>query len=281
MNVEDFYKIDTHVHTHYSRYPKSLVPLEFVYYHSGSPREIILAAVKKGLDGIIVVDQNNLKGSIYTAKVCKDLQDIFKVSKDFQVIPGEEVYTPLGEFNAVGHHEVIGPCLPKGKSWKEFNIEDLCEAIDRAIKLGGVIIAEHPFFDHKTAYGFPLNIGPNLYHPEVLKRVSGIEVYNSVVNAIKWKNPMKIFEKTIRFGMEHGLIQTAGSDNHSKDWVGLAYTYFENEDIIHGLKHGRTFINMDEFKNPSIYNYLTYLETHANFDIVKEVVSSVASMGKL
>lgn len=272
-----------HVHADSSRYPRDWNNLDVLTYSSrGDPKKVILTAVKRGMDGIVIVEQNNLRGSFYVATVCEDLKNSFKIPKDFKVYVGEEIATPLGEFIGIGHQEGVGPYCPRDKNWREFDVGDLCEAMDKVTGQGGVVVAQHPLFEWYTELGIPLNLGKAvLCRPEVSKRVSAIETYNAAACSTEkipgFGNVSKIFEETEKLGRKLRLAPVAGSDNHTAGWVGLGHTKFESLDIISELKRKRTHVDRSEFEKPSLSCRIAFFRTLVNPHHANEFSKNIAS----
>jgi predicted metal-dependent phosphoesterase TrpH len=173
-------KIDCHCHTIYSKH-------WFWGYDSiNTPREMIKAAVKKGLDGLAVTDHNNVKGSLMAKKAAKSF-------KGFKIITGTEIRTNKGEVLGLG----INKNVPMKLSMQE--------TIDRIHDLGGIAVIPHPF----GKYFFKLSIIKNPLNADA------VEVYNSSVRKGGNKKAMNLARK-FKKGM------TAGSDAHSIRNVGNA-----------------------------------------------------------
>jgi len=63
-------RIDCHCHTIYSKH-------WFWGYDSiNTPKEMIKAAIKKGLDGIAITDHNTVKGSLIGKKIAKKYKNL-------------------------------------------------------------------------------------------------------------------------------------------------------------------------------------------------------------
>src|SRR5206468_5017049 len=82
-------KWETHSHTIYSnRRHRRFDALN-------TPREMIEAAIRKGLQGMIITDHDSVAGGLAGRKVARGY-------KDFKVIPGSEVTSGSGHILAIG-----------------------------------------------------------------------------------------------------------------------------------------------------------------------------------
>jgi predicted metal-dependent phosphoesterase TrpH len=174
-----------------------------------SPKEILKCAKKKGLNGIAITDHNVIQGSLKLWKENKNM-------KDFVVIPGVEISSSEGHILALGIKEVI----PRDLSTHE--------TIQKVNELGGLAIASHP-------YRFWSGLGEGNVRKSKFKV---IEVMNS--RSLKKENI-----KAMKLADELGCGKTGGSDCHSINHLGNAYTKFDNpsfdmEDILEDIIKGRT-----------------------------------------
>lgn len=179
-----------------------------------TPSELIAQLKRKGLDGAVITDHDTVLGAIKTVE--------FNRSGDGKliIIPGIEVSTRGGHILGVNLTEPI----PKGLSVKE-TVELIHEA-------GGIAIAAHPQTLFKDGIGLS---------PKILDLgLDGLEVINSSLF------PFKPLTKMCRkFAERYNMPQTAGSDSHIPEAVGLSYTIVDvnevNVDaIIEAIKRGLT-----------------------------------------
>jgi predicted metal-dependent phosphoesterase TrpH len=176
---------------------------------TASPTEILKHAKKKNLDGIAITDHNEIKGSL-------KLWEGNKGHSDFLVIPGMEVSTSEGHVLALG----ISQPVPKELSPKE--------TIEKVEDLGGLAVVSHP-------YRFWSGMG------EENVRKSGFE-------AIEVANSRSLKKENIRatkLARELGCGMTGGSDCHTLDHLGDAYTVintssYKMEDILKEIRTGKT-----------------------------------------
>lgn len=169
-------KIDLHVHSDYSDDANDSV------------EDLIKAAVKKGVNGIAIVDHNSVKGGLKGFEIAKEM-------KDFVVIPGAEISSVEGHILALNIKENIP---------KKLSVE---ETIERITSLGGIPVLPHPYrmlsgLGEKNVGGF-----------------AGIEVFNS--RSLGWENKKAEF-----LAEKLDIGKTGGSDAHSSNEVGNSITEF-------------------------------------------------------
>ena len=174
-----------------------------------SPKEILRYAKKKELNGIAITDHNVIQGSLKLWKENKNM-------KDFVIIPGIEVSSCEGHILALGIKEVI----PRGLTPKE--------TAQKITELGGVAIASHP-------YRFWSGLGEENVKKS---KFEAIEVVNS--RSLNRENT-----KAMKLAEELGCGKTGGSDCHSINHLGNAYTKLENpsynaDDILEEIRKGST-----------------------------------------
>lgn len=190
-------KLDLHVHSSYS--PDG----------SHTPKEIIDRAKKNGLDGVAVMDHNQVKGSL-------EAYDIAKFIKDFTVIRGAEISSKDGHILAFGITENVERDLP------------VAETVERIAALGGIAVVSHP-------YRFWSGAGPKVFEKA---KFSGVEVKNARSSRSGNLKAEKLAEK-------YELGRTGGSDAHHLDDIGKAVTVFEidssnEEELIREIVRRRT-----------------------------------------
>ncbi|MDI6916443.1 MAG: PHP-associated domain-containing protein [Thermoplasmatales archaeon] len=169
-------KIDLHVHSCYSDDA------------DGSVKELIKAAVKKGLNGIAIADHNSVEGGLKGFGIAKEM-------KDFAVIPGVEVSSANGHIIGLNVKENIP---------KKLTAE---ETVERINSLGGMPVLPHP-------YRMLSGIGE-----KNVKGFAGVEVFNS-------RSPVRENKKAEKLAKKMGIGETGGSDAHSSNEVGYGITEF-------------------------------------------------------
>ena len=169
-------KIDLQVHSCYSDDANNSV------------EELIKAAVKKGLDGIAIVDHNSVEGGLKGFEIAKEI-------RGFVVIPGTEISSANGHIIGLNVKENIP---------KKLTAE---ETVERINSLGGIPVLPHPYrmlsgAGEKNVKGF-----------------SGVEVFNS-------KSPVWENKKAEKLAEKLGAGETGGSDAHSSNEIGYGITEF-------------------------------------------------------
>lgn len=182
---------DLHCHTIYSKH------LFWGFDALNKPREMVKAAIKKGLDGLAITDHNTIKGSLIAKNIAKRY-------KNFSVITGSEIKTLSGDLIALG----IKNDIPK-----KLTLE---ETIEKIHDLGGIAIAPHPF----GVYLFRRCVGKKAI------KADAIEVFNaSITNGAN--------QKALDLAKRFRMPKTASSDAHWIKNIGDAGVICENplEDI--------------------------------------------------
>jgi predicted metal-dependent phosphoesterase TrpH len=158
------------------------------------------------LKTVAVTDHHTMEGYHYVAKLATVYSDIL-------VLPGIEAITPQGELIIVGTEErPPRPCTPE-------------ELIDFAEQRGAVTIVPHPFRS-------PSGLG------DYVKRLkpTAIEVFNPASMPIQNRMAQLLAK-------EMNLPQIAGSDAHSINELGTAYTKIaapqNMEEILKAIKNGK------------------------------------------
>lgn len=186
-------KLDLHIHSNRSRDA------------FGSPREILAAIKRLGLDGCAITDHNAIEGSLEAGSMAKDTHLI--------VVRGVEISSAEGHVLAYGVSETV----PRGLSVEE--------TVDRIHALGGVAVAAHP-------KRFPSGMGLSL---AMNGRFEGIEVLNGGSSRSSNAHALSIAKA-------RALAQTGGSDAHRLHEVGRAYTVLDSanteDDVISLLSKG-------------------------------------------
>jgi len=173
---------------------------------------LAFSALKNELDGVAITDHDT----------CEALKEAGKLERQgLLVIPGIEVSSSDGHIVGLGVSKPIPPGLPAGETVREIK------------RMGGVAIAAHPLCPFKKSIG-----------ESVLKTAGfdAVEVLNASTLPIIYASEVK---KLNRLCMELGLPQVGGSDSHTPETVGRAYTLVEAEEksaeaVIEAVKKGET-----------------------------------------
>ncbi|HEC92838.1 MAG TPA: PHP domain-containing protein [Candidatus Atribacteria bacterium] len=176
-------KYDLHIHSKYS----SDGILE--------PEKIVKVAIKRGLDGVAIVDHNTIKGAVKA----KEYE-----TEDFRVIVGCEVMTQRGE--------VIGLFLSE-----EVKSRDFKSVVAEIKEQGGIIVIPHPFDGLRHSAFNPAK--------EDVKFVDAIEGFNSRCVSSKYN------EKAVEFALQYNLPVIGGSDAHFANEIGNGGIITDTNDI--------------------------------------------------
>ncbi len=168
-------KCDLHCHTNYS------------YDSNASPKEMVKAALKKGIDCLVISDHGEIKGALEAIEYAKD--------KPILIIPGIEIKSKEGDILGLNIRKII----PNKLSAKE-TIKKIKEA-------GGLAIIPHPF-------GWFSKFKGDL--KDFLNEIDGLEVLNASIFGPGNKTALD-------FAKKHNLSITAGSDAHFPNFVGRVY----------------------------------------------------------
>lgn len=168
-------KIDMHVHT----------------VHSGdscnSVQDILAGCKRVGLDGVVVLDHNSLRGA----------KEALALKSDILVIPGIEVSSAEGHILAFNVQDEV----PRDRTVEE--------TIDLIHAQGGVAVAAHPY-----------RVWSGLGKANVVgKKFDAIECQNG-------RSTKRGNRKAVELAEEMKKPRTGGSDSHEPESIGRAYTIF-------------------------------------------------------
>ena len=171
-----------------------------------TPMEVLACAKKRGLNGIAITDHNTLAGASQLAG-----------NRELIVIPGIEVETSRGHVLALN---VASPVPPK---------LSLSETIQRIHDVDGIAIASHPRDVYRGMRGIERSSSLGF---------DAIEVVNSAA--------FPFFLSTYfsrRLAARLNLPQTAGSDSHLPNTIGLAHTLVDSDpeidEILRAIRKGK------------------------------------------
>jgi predicted metal-dependent phosphoesterase TrpH len=168
-------KVDMHVHTVYSG------------DSCNSVQDILDVCKRVGLDGVVVLDHNTIRGG----------REAVAMKSDILVIPGIEVSSAEGHILALNVNEEI----PRDRT--------VDETIDLIHAQGGVAVAAHPY-----------RVWSGLGEKNVIgKDFDGIECQNG-------RSTRRGNRKAVELAEEMGKPRTGGSDSHEPETIGKSYTVF-------------------------------------------------------
>jgi len=180
-------KLDLHLHTSFS------------FDGLSSPKEIVEAAVSKGLDAICITDHGETRGAEEAIKIA--------TNKSILIIPGIEIKSREGDILGLNIKKII----PNGLSAKE--------TIDIIIKEGGFPVIAHPF---DPIFHFR---GIEKFKDFLKEKGVAIEAWNASI-FLDSSN-----KKAIKFAEELNLPVVAGSDSHSVNFIGKAYIEIPGDNL--------------------------------------------------
>jgi predicted metal-dependent phosphoesterase TrpH len=185
------FAIDPHVHSFFS------------VDAADDPRDLIAAAKKRGLDGIVITDHDACRAHAYCVEYGLARTD-GKPVDGFLVVPGMEVSS------ADGHILCIGASIPPMIG---VPADIVCAAIRDA---GGEPVPAHPFDHWRSGLGAGRLRELSLH---------AIEVFNAAVSSRKFN------VSAGNFARSNGLAGTAGSDAHHASAVGVSRTHFDTSEL--------------------------------------------------
>jgi predicted metal-dependent phosphoesterase TrpH len=171
-------KVDMHVHTVYSG------------DSCNSLQDILGGCRRAGLDGVVVLDHNSLRGA----------REAMAMKTDILVIPGVEVSSAEGHILAFNVNEEI----PRDRTVEE--------TIDLIHVQGGVAVAAHPY-----------RVWSGLGKKNIIgKRFDGIESQNG-------RSTRSGNHKAVKLAESMKMPLTGGSDSHEPETIGRSYTIFPDD----------------------------------------------------
>jgi len=218
-------KADLHIHTTFSD-------------GISSPKEMVEAAIEKGINCICITDHGETKGAVEAMK--------FGFDKNILVIPGIEVLSKSGDILGINIKKII----PNGLSVQE--------TIKEIRKQNGIAIIPHPF--DRPLVGF-WGGGKEIQTLDL----DGIEIFNASV-FFNFSN-----KKASKFSQINNLSFTAGSDAHRKEFVGRGYletseNILSEKDLITAIMNKKVKIGGEHL------NFFEILKNISNSD-VKSLIS--------
>ena len=182
-------KADLHIHSTASdgvRTPAAI--LDYVEHHTD-------------LDLVAIADHDVLAGSLEAREIAGRRR--FR----FEVLVAVEVTTLEGHLLAYDIERPIRMLQP------------LARTVRLIHEQGGFAVAPHPLSPLTRSIG-RRGLLRNLSHPDPSARLDGIEVLNpSVAGRV-------VYQKIVRLNRTLGLRETGGSDSHTLETIGSAFTRF-------------------------------------------------------
>lgn len=166
-----------------------------------TPELALKYAKIKNLDGFAITDHNTLKAYNILRKK--------NHNNELIIIPGMEIKTHIGE--------IIGLFINEEINVRDNNFVSIVENIKEN---DGLVVIPHPF-DFLRHNRLKINL---LSDTMIKKYIDGIEIINSRI----------IFKRCINrareFNIKYQLFETGGSDAHSNEEIGNAYTCIKDID---------------------------------------------------
>ncbi len=205
--------VDMHVHSLYS----GESPAE--------PRDIVEAAIEKGLDAIVITEHERLSLSL-------PFEELQRSTNHLVIIRGVELSTDAG------HMLVYGVKDEDWKDWGANRESHAQELISRAAKLGGIAVPAHPYRLQRRGL---FDAEPSVSVDERLKDLVGLKAIE-VCNGKQLRYP-SVCEILGSYAHKAGLPGTGGSDAHMPDEVGRSYTVFRSpvrseKDLVREILRG-------------------------------------------
>ena len=182
----------------------------YSYDSNTSLKEVLKYSKFRGLNGVAITDHGTVKGALKLQRICKNT--------DFIVIPGSEIKIMGGHLLALNIEENINPKT------------EFIEIIEKIHELGGIAVLSHPFSIFKGASR---------------KLLTSIRIFDAIetVNASAVPFNLSSFFGR-KYAATYSIPETAGSDAHTPDIIGLAYSIIDaessSENIIEAVRKGNT-----------------------------------------
>jgi hypothetical protein len=176
------------------------------------PEELIEQAIKRNLDGVCLTEHHSMIPFWPLERI--------RISEGFYVFRGVEISTDHG------HLLVYGLKDDSWNIWSSHTYLNASQVIENVHRLGGICVPAHPFR------------GWDSFGENVLK-IDGIDAIETH-NGIDLEN---MNQKAIHVASLRNLPSIGGSDCHSKEQVGRAFTEFKNsvhtiDELIEEIKKG-------------------------------------------
>ena len=211
-----YFTVDLHLHTNRGSADSNL-----------APKDLIERARAIGIGAVCITEHDNVW----------DLKEIAAAAAAAGVtcIRGMEVTTEMGHVGVFGLSEYVSGI---------YKLAELRKVVD---KLGGIMVANHPFrykLDPRFSFINPDHEPIDPEHPEraakleIIKLCDAIEVLNAACSEEE-----NIF--ALKVARVLGRPEVAGSDSHSANSIGVVTTLFADpirseHELIEAIRAGRT-----------------------------------------
>jgi len=192
-----YFTVDLHLHTNRGSADSNL-----------SPKDMVERARTIGIGAVCITEHDNIW----------DLKEIAPMASEAGVLclRGMEVTTEMGHVGVFGLSEYVGGI---------YKLAELRRVVD---KLGGIMVANHPFrykLDPRFSFINPDHEPIDPDHPdraaklEIIQLCDAVEVLNAACSEEE-----NLF--ALRVARMLGLAEVAGSDSHSANSIGVVTTLF-------------------------------------------------------
>jgi hypothetical protein len=202
-------KVDMHVHTIYSGDSRNSV------------QNILEICRRMGMDGVVVLDHNSLRGA----------KEAIAMKSDILVVPGVEISSAEGHILAYNVNEEI----PRDRTVEE--------TIDMIHAQGGVAVAAHPY-----------RVWSGLGEANIIgKPFDAIESQNGRSTKRGNRRAVELTERMRK-------PRTGGSDSHEPGTIGKSYTVFPDDltdvdGLLKALLSGKTTTGGTDRNAPGTLRY--------------------------
>lgn len=179
-----------------------------------SPRQVVEHAKKTGLNGIAIVDHDEVRGNLEARKYA---------GEDFTIIPGIEFSTTAGHILCFGSTDI--PKRYLGLTFKKEKFPSPQEVIEVIHERGAIAVAAHPFDRIRGSFGDLIYSLPF----DAIEVVNGHTLLNT-------RDPKAVAD-------ELGLTKVGGSDAHSLHEIGNITLEFDGDDVIEAIRKNTVKIN--------------------------------------
>jgi predicted metal-dependent phosphoesterase TrpH len=211
-----YFTVDLHLHTNRGSADSNL-----------APKDMIARAQAIGIGAVCITEHDN----------AWDLREIATLAADSGVIflRGMEVTTEMGHIGVFGLSEYVGGI---------YKLRELRKVVD---KLGGIMVANHPFrYKLDPRFSF-INADHEPIDPERPETAAKLEIFE-VCDAVEALNGACSEEENLfalKVARTLGLAEVAGSDSHSANSIGCVTTLLSepvrNErELIEAIKARQT-----------------------------------------
>lgn len=176
------------------------------------PEELIEQAIKRNLDGVCLTEHHSMIPLWPLERI--------RIPEGFYVFRGVEISTDHG------HLLVYGLKDDSWNIWSSHTYLNASQVIENVHRLGGICVPAHPFRGWDS-------FGEDIF---TMDGIDAIETHNGI-------DLENMNQKAIHVASLRNLPSIGGSDCHSKEQVGRAFTEFKNsvhtiDELIEEIKKG-------------------------------------------